>query len=1234
MNPLQTGLRGLLIVFLFTVIASAGRVDAQGLLITEFQAFNETTIADEDNEYPDWVEIFNSGDSAVNLEGYFLTDSIEELAKWEFPAVTLGPGRFLVVFASGKDRRNPNSELHTNFSIERNGGEILVLITPDGSTVVSGYTEIPEQLENASFGMATDSTFSTLLGEDATVRAIVPAGDVIGDLWRAPDFDDSGWIAGVSGVGFEGSSSAGYDPLIGTDLEAGMYRINATAYIRYEFEVANPQVLDLLTLEMKYDDGFAAFLNGELVASVNSEAPETLTWDSDATRSHSDRLAVVYEEFNISERISGLRSGRNVLAIHGLNTSQTSNDFLIFPRLRAVEVGEIQPDVHQYFDVPSPGAPNNEGYAEVAEKPAFSRESGAYTGSPTVELSTESENAVIRYTTDGSVPDSSSTLYTRPITVSGAIEISARSFEEGKLPSPTKKETYLLLHSSVSNFSSNIPVVVINTFGRTIGDSWTEGYALIVEPGEDGRARMTNEPHYIGKSAFKRRGSSTGGRQKLSFSFEARNSEGEDKDVQIFGFPEESDYVMYGPYNFDRALMRNALMYELSNQAGRWAARPRFVECYLHTRSGAISSTSYWGVYVFMEKIKRSDGRVDIAKITQQDNTAPEVSGGYIMKIDRLDPGDAGLNGAGGQRLGWVEPKEREKTNQQAAWLASYCNSMRATLNPNTIIDNDGQYIDVGSWIDHHILNVYPKNVDAFRLSGYMFKDRDGPLHMGPVWDFDRTMGCADDGRAADPVSWNNSGGDGGTRYFQFGWYSPLFGNQPPTGSSAWARAYRLRWSQLRSGALSNDNVMAVIDEWAALLNESATRNFNKWGGVRPRFGSFQGEVNHLKNWLTRRGDWMDSQLPVPVPAPELAPGGGLVDSGSQVEITVDSPEAALYYTLDGSDPRSGNNPSAAAVLYNGPLSITGNTVINVRARYEQSVWSSLVSATYVTSIPALTITEFMYDPLAPTAIEDPDDEFSVTNMEFIELKNVGDEEVSLTGVRFGRGVTFDFNDALVDTLGPGQVGVIVNEPAAFIARYGEDVLILGEYRGSLSNRAETIQLRGPLDQPIFEFRYDFSWYPLTNDQFTNEQGEVVVGGHSLVNVDPDAPVESLGEAASWRPSEFRLGNPGVHPGGDPKPAGGLQLGGDLDQDGGLSITDAVVLLRFLFQADGIRLPCGANGLEDEGNTALLDNDGSGSVNITDAVHMLSFLFQGGGPPALGTECVRMTGCPDICAAE
>ena len=172
MNPLRFGLRPFWLFFcVFAFFAGIDSASAQGLLITEFQAFNENTIRDEDSEYTDWIEIFNSGDAEVNLDGYYLTDSVEELNKWQFPAVTIGPGRFLVVFASGKDRRSAGSELHTNFSIERNGGEILVLITPDGSSVVSGYTEIPEQIEDASYGMATDSVFAEPIGEGASVRA-------------------------------------------------------------------------------------------------------------------------------------------------------------------------------------------------------------------------------------------------------------------------------------------------------------------------------------------------------------------------------------------------------------------------------------------------------------------------------------------------------------------------------------------------------------------------------------------------------------------------------------------------------------------------------------------------------------------------------------------------------------------------------------------------------------------------------------------------------------------------------------------------------------------------------------------------------------------------------------------------------------------------------------------------------------------------------------------------------
>ncbi|MCH2585328.1 MAG: hypothetical protein MK138_11215, partial [Planctomycetes bacterium] len=163
----------------------------------------------------------------------------------------------------------------------------------------------------------------------------------LGDTWRAFDFDDSSWAETTSGVGFEGRPP-GYQALIGTDFLEEMYRVNPTAYIRYDFQIENPAELDMMTLGMRYDDGFSAFLNGELVASANSPSAAALTWDSDASSSHADRLAVDYVEFDLSDHISSLRQGRNVLAIHGLNPSTTSNDFLIYPRIRTVVVGDIQ----------------------------------------------------------------------------------------------------------------------------------------------------------------------------------------------------------------------------------------------------------------------------------------------------------------------------------------------------------------------------------------------------------------------------------------------------------------------------------------------------------------------------------------------------------------------------------------------------------------------------------------------------------------------------------------------------------------------------------------------------------------------------------------------------------------------------------------------------------------------------------------------------------------------------
>jgi hypothetical protein len=172
---------------------------------------------------------------------------------------------------------------------------------------------------------------AVFIGEGSALRAFVPADDSAEGQWPLPDFDDSLWPAGASGVGYDRGSV--YRDLIGLDLFETMLLFNSTVYLRMAFEVSDPAAVQSLRLAMKVDDGFVAYLNGEKVAEMN--APEAPVWNSRATNGHPDAEALVFKEFDITASKSLLRTGTNVLAIQGLNDDMNSSDFLIVPELRA-----------------------------------------------------------------------------------------------------------------------------------------------------------------------------------------------------------------------------------------------------------------------------------------------------------------------------------------------------------------------------------------------------------------------------------------------------------------------------------------------------------------------------------------------------------------------------------------------------------------------------------------------------------------------------------------------------------------------------------------------------------------------------------------------------------------------------------------------------------------------------------------------------------------------------------
>lgn len=169
-------------------------------VITEFMASNQATIADEDGDFSDWIEVHNPTTAPISLNQWCLTDSASNLARWRFPNVTLAPGEFRIVWASGENRRNPAAPLHTNFSLSA-GGEYLALVRPDGVTVQQDFgPEYPAQDGDESYGSLFNST--VLVGPGAATRYRTPtnASDP-GSNWNQPGFGDGAWSVGPSGFG-------------------------------------------------------------------------------------------------------------------------------------------------------------------------------------------------------------------------------------------------------------------------------------------------------------------------------------------------------------------------------------------------------------------------------------------------------------------------------------------------------------------------------------------------------------------------------------------------------------------------------------------------------------------------------------------------------------------------------------------------------------------------------------------------------------------------------------------------------------------------------------------------------------------------------------------------------------------------------------------------------------------------------------------------------------------------
>lgn len=418
--------------------------------------------------------------------------------------------------------------------------------------------------------------------------------------------------------------------------------------------------------------------------------------------------------------------------------------------------------------------------------------------------------------------------------------------------------------------SSNLPIVVINTNNQNIpNEPKIAAHMGIIDNGFGNRNHLTDPYNiYNNKIGIETRGSSSQSFPQKSYAFETRDINGTVKDTIIMGMPEEHDWILYAPYD-DKTCIRDVLTYDIANKTGHYASRTRFCELVLDGQ--------YQGIYVVMEKVKRDSNRVSVSKMTPTGITGDALTGGYIFKIDRDDGAGSYWTSNFQSNTGadinfvYVYPKLVDIVPQQKTYIQNYVDSFEVALNgPNFMDPVNGyrKFISVNTFIDYFILNEASKNVDGYRLSTFLYKEKlskGGKLKAGPAWDYNLAWWNADYCDADLDTGWiymqNNicSGG----------WQSPFWWEKFLYDPSYTAQL-KCRWTELRQSVLSIPRINNYIDSLALVLDEAQQRHFTVWPIIgtytwpnpSPLPTSYTGEMTAMKNWIYNRLTWMDAHLP------------------------------------------------------------------------------------------------------------------------------------------------------------------------------------------------------------------------------------------------------------------------------------------------------------------------------------------------------------------------------------
>lgn len=956
----------------------------------------------------------------------------------------------------------------------------------------------------------------------------------------------------IAEIEFLGKTGAGAVPLSGfirTDLKNELFeKGRVSLYSRFTFSVETNRSWDDLDLLVRYDDGFAAWLNGVLVAGANS--PATRSYNGLAPTNHFRRDAAQPVRFDLNQFSSLLTAGANVLAVGGWNDRTNSPDFLLeatFQNSRQI-LGAAG-----YFDESSPGAENSITKAGLVSTPTNSVGHGLFEQPFDLTIHTATEGATIRFTTNGSLPDIATGItYAGPIRIDKTTVLRAVAIKEGWRSSQPSTASYIFLGDVVRQ---NQGIALAAGFPQA-WNSQPADYGLdkrIVGPGDSYGGKyarsITNDLRALPTMSIVMSMEDLFGAQGI-YSNPLNHGEGWERPGSIEllypdkspGFQADAGFRIQGGAfrRFDLTLKKSfrvifrgkygvgTLKYPLFGP-GSASGLNNFV-----LRANSNDAWPYAGgnaVYVrdsFAMESARAMGIVS----SHSTFVHLYINGFYWGLYNPAERPDAAFSASyyGGEKENW------DAINQDSAPDGNYLawNRMMNQLNQDFTSTDvyqriqgnnpDGtrnpayeDLLDVDNLIDYMILNIYIGNGDWPGRNWWSSRDRNnGDGFKFHPWDSETALGLTDinanvtgvDGAVARPYAVLRANADFRLRFADHVYRHFFHGGTFYVNSTApaWNPALpENNQPARRFFALSEQIGRGIVGEtarWGDQLRVSPFTRDENWLTARNSL---------LANYLPRRSGIVLQQLKSAglyptIDPPQMNVSGGSVTPGFQLLLTG---AGTIYYTTNGTDPRV----VATAIRYTGPIPINDQTQVKTRA-LSGAQWSALNEASFVHGSPSLVITELHYHPGDISAAERSTGFLDEDDFEFIEFMNNGTGSYELSQVKFVTGIQFDFAQSRIQRLKGGEILLLVKNRAAFEFRYGTGLPVAGEYTGKLDNSGERIQAtKGSAS--IFDFTYG-----TTTPWPTVPDGD----GQSL---EPIKPSGDLSSGLNWRQSLEIGGSPG-----------------------------------------------------------------------------------------------------------